>query len=90
MNEERCLIKTITKRRKNWIGHMMRGDGLLRDMLEGRMLGKKRTGKPREGMISDLKKAMSAPKEGVSDLEKKQKRKGINDKRNKRIKEKRE
>src|SRR6266516_6094042 len=36
-NEERCLIETITRRKKNWIGHVLRGDGLLRDVLEGIM-----------------------------------------------------
>src|SRR6266516_1656469 len=61
VNEKRCLIKTITKRKKNWIGHGLRGDGLLRDVLEGKMFGKKRTGKPREGMISDLKEAITDP-----------------------------
>ncbi len=37
---------------------MLRGDGLLRDVLEGTLVEKKRTGKPREGIISDLKKAI--------------------------------
>ena len=36
----------------------MRGDGLLRDVLEGKMWGKRRRGKPREGMIEDLKKEL--------------------------------
>ena len=55
VNESRCLIKTITKRKKNWIGHVLRGDGLLRNVLEGRMLGKKRGGSPRTKMIDELK-----------------------------------
>ena len=48
VNEERCLIEIITRRKKNWIGHVLREDGLLRDVLEGIMVEKKRTGKPRE------------------------------------------
>jgi len=36
MNENRCLIRTIYQRMNNWIGHVLRGDGLLRDVLEGR------------------------------------------------------
>src|SRR6267154_2383209 len=40
VNEERSLIRTITQRKKNWIGHVLRGNGLLRDMMEGRMVGK--------------------------------------------------
>src|SRR6266516_3618221 len=59
VNEERCLIKTITRRKKNWIGHVLREDGLLRDVLKGIMVENKRTGKPRAGMIIDLEKAIS-------------------------------
>ncbi len=54
VNENRCLIRTIYQRKKNWIGHVLRGDGLLRDVLEGRMLGKRPRGRPRRGMIDDL------------------------------------
>src|SRR6266516_1410754 len=76
VNEERCLIETMARRKKNWIEHVLREDGLLRDVLEGIMVGKKRTFKPREGMISDLEKAISNlkikkeisnPKEGEGD-----------------------
>src|SRR3989442_10649771 len=34
--EERCLIRTIRQRQKNWIGHVFRGEGLLRHVLEGK------------------------------------------------------
>ena len=54
VDETRCLIKTIWARKKNWIGHVMRGEGLLRDVLEGRMLGNRRRGRPREKMLDDL------------------------------------
>ena len=37
---------------------MLRGDGLLREVMEGRLNGKKRAGKPRKGMIGDLKQAV--------------------------------
>ena len=56
--EERCLIRTIRQRQKNWIGHVLRGDGLLRDVMEGRVKGTKRPGKPRKGMITYLKEAL--------------------------------
>ena len=59
VNEERCVIEIITRRKKNWIGHVLREDGLLRDVLEGIMMGKKRTSKPREGMIGDLEQAIN-------------------------------
>ena len=62
LNEETCLIEAITRRKKNWIGHVLRGDGLLWDVLEGEIVQNKWTGKPREGTINDLKKATSNAK----------------------------
>ena len=55
VEEKRCLLEAVVKRKKNWIGHVMRGDGLLKLVIEGRMKGKKARGRPRLGMISDLK-----------------------------------
>src|SRR5580692_7727433 len=55
VGEERCLMKTIIKRKKDWIGHVVRGDNLLKRVLERRMEGKKPQGRPRMGMIDDLK-----------------------------------
>ena len=49
-------MKTIIKRKKDWIGHVVRGDNLLKRVLEGRMERKKPRGRPRMGMIDDLKK----------------------------------
>src|SRR6266496_240272 len=34
--------------------HVLRGDGLQRDVLEGRMLGNRPRGRPGRGMIDDL------------------------------------
>jgi len=33
----------------------VRGEGLLKDMLEGRMVGKRARGRPRIGMLDELK-----------------------------------
>src|SRR6476469_8719818 len=54
MKEKRSLIKTIWDRKKNWIGHGVRGDGLMKVVLEGRMEGKRPRGTPRMGMIDDV------------------------------------
>ena len=62
VNEKNCLV-TIIIQRKHWIGHVRRGDGLLRDVLEGRISEKKQKGKPIEGMLEDLKKILG--KNGV-------------------------
>ena len=47
VNEERSLIDTIRQRQKNWIGHILRGESLLRTVLEGRIPGKKTRERPR-------------------------------------------
>jgi hypothetical protein len=52
--EKRGLIRNICERKKNWIGHVLRGNGLLRDVMEGRMLGKRVRGRPRMRMLDDL------------------------------------
>jgi hypothetical protein len=55
VSEERCIVQAILKPKKNWICHVMRGDSLLKLVIEGRMLGKKPRGRPRLVMIDDLK-----------------------------------
>ena len=54
MNQKRSLIKTIWDSKKNWIGHVVRGDGLMKLVLERRMEGKRSRGRPRMGMIEDV------------------------------------
>src|SRR6478609_11429270 len=49
MNEKRSLVKTIWDRKKNWIGRVVRGDGLMKLMLEGRMKRKRPRGRPKMG-----------------------------------------
>src|SRR5688572_15306304 len=54
VGQKRCLVKTIPERKKNWIGHVLRGDGLLKDVLKGIMCGKRPQGRPRIGIIDNL------------------------------------
>ena len=51
MGEKRSLINTITRRQKHWIGHILRGNNLIKELVEGRLYGKKRRGKPRQQML---------------------------------------
>src|SRR4051794_32791207 len=53
--------------------HVLRGNGLLRDIMEGKMMGRNRRGRPRQGMISDLKEAISERNEEESDPEERKK-----------------
>jgi len=55
VDEERMLVSTIRRRQKNWIGHVLRRDSLLRTVLEGRMKGKKVPGRPRTMMLDWMK-----------------------------------
>ena len=43
---------TIVRRKKNVIDHIMRGDGLMKEVMEGKMEGKREPGRKR--MIDDL------------------------------------
>src|SRR3989442_2040062 len=72
VKEERCLIRTIRQRQKNWIEHVLKREGLLRDVMQGRVKETKRPGKPRKGMIRYLKEAFGKKKDEKSDLENRQ------------------
>src|SRR6218665_2516824 len=41
VGEERSLISTIIARQRNWMGHLLRGDSLQREIMEGRMEGER-------------------------------------------------
>ena len=45
----------IWRRKKNWIGHILRGDSLLKEVIEGRMIGK-RPRRKRLGMLNEFLK----------------------------------
>ena len=51
---ERDLMNMLRSRKKSWIGHVLRGDGLLKEVIEGRMEGSRPRGRPRLGMLDDL------------------------------------
>jgi len=46
-------LESMMEKKKNWIGHAVREERLLKEVLEGRMEGK-RTRRRRMGMIDDL------------------------------------
>jgi hypothetical protein len=55
IGEKQRMVAVIIQRKKNWIGHVVRGDGLLREVIEGKMDGKRSRGRPRIGMLDELK-----------------------------------
>ena len=54
VHEERSLVASIRKRQQQWFGHILRHASLLRDLIEGRMKGKKYRGRPRIMMLDWL------------------------------------
>lgn len=54
VGEERQLMNITRCRKKIWLWHVLRGDGLLRKLMEGRTEGKRSRGMPRNGMLDDL------------------------------------
>ena len=57
--EERKLIATIRERQKRWIGHILRGDSLLKLAIEGRYIGKTKRGRKRTTLLSYLQQGES-------------------------------
>jgi len=51
IGEERTMLKTIRERQKKWIGHTLRGDNLVKTVIEGKMEGKRTRGRPRQMML---------------------------------------
>ena len=39
------MVETIVRRKKNWIGHIMRGDGLMKEVMGEKMEGKRGRGR---------------------------------------------
>ncbi len=55
VGEKRQLVKRIAKTKKRWIGHVLRGSSLLKEVIEGRIEGKRPRGRKRLGMLCELK-----------------------------------
>ena len=53
------MVDVIIQRKKNWIGHVVRGDLLLREVIEGKMDGKRPRERPCIGMPEKLKEGGS-------------------------------
>ena len=53
--KKRELLNSIGKATERWIGHIFRGNGLLKEVIEGSIDGRRLTGRKRIGMLSELK-----------------------------------
>ena len=68
VQENKSILDTIQHRKFRWIGHTLRHDSLLRDVIEGRMKGKATRGRKWLQMLSDvIRKACEDLKRGNED-----------------------
>ena len=54
IGEERTMIKTIGERQNKRIVHTLRGDNLIKTVIEGKMEGKRTRGRPRQMMLDTM------------------------------------
>ena len=54
INEARQILDSIWQRKHRWIGHVLRNDGNLHEIIESRMRGKPTKGRRRVQMLHDL------------------------------------
>ena len=59
VNEQRNILLAIRKRKGNWIGHILRRNCLLKQVIEGKIKGEievtRRQGRRRKKLLDDLK-----------------------------------
>jgi hypothetical protein len=59
VNEQRNILHEIIKRKANWIGHILRRNCLLKQVIEGKIKGQievtRRQGRRRKKLLDDLK-----------------------------------
>ena len=59
VNEQRNILHEIRKRKANWIGHILRRNCLLQQVIEGKIKGEmevtRRQGRRRKKLLDDLK-----------------------------------
>ena len=58
VNEQRNILREIRKRKANWIGHFLRRNCLLKQVIEGKIKGEmdvtRRQGRRRKKLLDDL------------------------------------
>ena len=54
VGESRSRQDKIRSRKRNWLGHVLRGEGLMREVMEGRIEGKRTSGRPKKGMLDEF------------------------------------
>jgi hypothetical protein len=55
VNEQRNILHEIRKRKANWIGHILRRNCLLKQVIEGKIGGEMEVTRRRKKLLDDLK-----------------------------------
>jgi len=55
VNEQRNILHEIRKQKANWIGHILRRNCLLKQVIKGKIKGKMEVARRREKLLDDLK-----------------------------------
>ena len=55
VNEQRNILHEIRKRKANWIGHILRRNCLLKQVIEGKIKGEMEVARRRKKLLDDLK-----------------------------------
>ena len=55
VNEQRNILHEIRKRKANWIGHILRRNCLLKQVIEGKIKGEMELARRRKKLLDDLK-----------------------------------
>ena len=55
VNEQRNILHEIRKRKANWIGHILRRNCLLKQLIEGKKKGEIELARRRKKLLDDLK-----------------------------------
>jgi hypothetical protein len=58
INEKRKILRVIGMRKVKFIGHLLRHNSFVTNIMEGRVLGKKNRGRPRLSYIKNLMKEL--------------------------------
>jgi ribosomal 50S subunit-associated protein YjgA (DUF615 family) len=57
VKEQRNIFHTIRRRKANWFGHILRRNSLLKNIIEGKIIGTRRRGRRRKQLLHNLKEA---------------------------------
>lgn len=59
VNEKRSLLKVIENRRGKMLGHLIRHDSYIKVIIEGKIEGKRKRGRPRRAYMDQIKEKIS-------------------------------